>query len=76
MVVDKPAREIQHVLLAELDAISPDYVPAIVNAVLAPLLAASRRQSRLAGGRQAPGNEMSEAAAAGFLVVLEILPKV
>lgn len=76
MVVDKPARELQNVLLAELDAISPDYVPTIVNAVLAPLLVASRRQGRLAGGRPAPGNGMSEAAAAGFLVVLDILPKV
>lgn len=78
MVVDKPAHELQHVLLAELDDISPDHVPTIVNAVLAPLLSASKRQARLAVGQQRrpPAKEMSEAAAAGFLVVLDILPKV
>eukprot|EP00752_Nemacystus_decipiens_P005128 g4653.t1 len=78
MVVDKPAQELQNVLLAELDDISPDHVPTIVNAVLAPLLAASKRQARLAVGlqrHQPPAKEMSEAAAAGFLVVLDILPK-
>lgn len=78
LVVDKPAQELQNVLLAELDDISPDHAPAIVNAVLAPLLQASKRQSRLAVGRQRqpPENEMSEEAAASFLVVLDILPKV
>lgn len=78
MVVDKPAQELQNALLAELDDISPDYVPIIVNAVLAPLLAASKPQARLAVGlhRQPPAKEMSEAAAAGFLVVMDILPKV
>lgn len=78
LVVDRPARELQDALLAELDDISPDHVPAIVNAVLAPLLAASKRQARIAVGhqRQPPAKEMSEAAAAGFLVVLDILPKV
>lgn len=83
MIVDKPARELQNALLGELDDISPDHVPAIVNAVLAPLLAASKRQARLAVGLQQrqqqqrpPAKEMSEAAAAGFLVALDILPKV
>eukprot|EP00903_Cladosiphon_okamuranus_P008699 g8335.t1 len=76
MVVDKPAQELQNVLLAELDDISPDYVPTIVNAVLAPLLAASKRQARaVALHRLPPTKDMSEAAAAGFLVVLDILPK-
>lgn len=82
MIVDKPARELQNALLGELDDISPDHVPAIVNAVLAPLLAASKRQARLAVGLQQrqqqrpPAKEMNEAAAAGFLVALDILPKV
>ncbi|CAM9318527.1 unnamed protein product, partial [Ectocarpus sp. 8 AP-2014] len=78
LVVDKPAQELQNVLLAELGDISPDHVPAIVNAVLAPLLEASKRQGRLAVGhqRQSPEREMSEEAAASFLVVLDILPKV
>lgn len=79
MVVDKPAQELQNILLAELDDISPDHVPTIVNAVLAPLLAASKRQARLAVGlqrQQLPAKEMSETAAAGFLVVLDVLPKV
>ncbi|CAB1119943.1 unnamed protein product [Ectocarpus sp. CCAP 1310/34] len=68
LVVDKPAQELQNVLLAELGDISPDHAPAIVNAVLAPLLEASKRQF--------PEKEMSEEAAASFLVVLDILPKV
>lgn len=77
-MVDKPAQELQNVLLAELGDISPDHAPAIVNAVLAPLLEASKCQGRLAVShqRQPPEREMSEEAAASFLVVLDILPKV
>lgn len=76
--MDKPAHDLQNVLLAELDDVSPDHVPAIVDAILAPLLAASRRQSRVRVGcpPQSPPKEMSEASAAAFLVVLDILPKV
>ncbi|CBJ26049.1 Fanconi anemia, complementation group I [Ectocarpus siliculosus] len=78
LVVDKPAQELQNVLLAELGDISPDHAPAIVNAVLAPLLEASKCQGRLTVGhqRQSSEREMSEEAAASFLVVLDILPKV
>ncbi|CAN0113253.1 unnamed protein product, partial [Scytosiphon promiscuus] len=78
LVVDKPAHDLQNILLAELDDISPDHVPAIVDAILAPLLAASRRQIRVPVGCQhpPPPKEMSEAAGAAFLVVLDILPKV
>lgn len=77
--MDKPAQQLQNVLLAELDDISPDHVPAIVDAVLAPLLAASERRRQVdLGHRHPPPSKgvMSEIAAAGFLVVLDILPKV
>lgn len=65
-------------LLAELDDINPDHVPLIVDAILAPLLAASRRRADAFGtGRpQPPAASMGDAAAAGFLVALDILPKV
>lgn len=79
LVVDKPAHELQNVLLTELDDINPDHVPLIVDAILAPLLVASRRRSgSFATGRlpQPPAPSMGDAAAAGFLVALDILPKV
>ena len=66
-------------LLTELDDITPDRVPLIADAILAPLLAASRRRvDPFATGRrnQPPAGGMGDAAAAGFLVALDILPKV
>lgn len=76
--MDKPAQQLQNVLLAELDDISPNHVPTIVDAVLAPLLAASKRRGLVDLGSRhpPPAKGMSETAAAGFLVVLDILPKV
>ena len=64
-------------LLAELDDINPDGVPLIADAILAPLLAASRGQGDpFAIGRpKPPAKSMGDTAAAGFLVALDILPK-
>lgn len=79
LVVDKPAQELQNVLLTELDGINPDHVPLIADAILAPLLTASRQRSDpfVVGRRnQPPPRSMGDAAAAGFLVALDILPKV
>lgn len=66
-------------LLTELDDITPDRVPLIADAILAPLLAASRRRvDPFATERrnQRPADSMGDPAAAGFLVTLDILPKV
>lgn len=79
LVADRPARDLQNILLAELDDITPDRVPLIVEVILAPLLMASRRRGgsiMLGLQPRPPAPEMSEAAAASFLVALDILPKV
>lgn len=76
LVVEKPARDLLGVLLAELDDIDTDHVPLVVNAILAPLLTASRRQGGLVDQGQAERSWMSETAATGFLLSLELLPKV
>lgn len=77
LVVDKPSRHLLGVLLAELDDISTDQVPFVVDSILSPLLQASRR-TRVSAANNRDANEtiMSEAAASGFLITLELLPKV
>lgn len=78
LVVDRSAKNLQDVLLGKLDDIDPDRVPLIVETILTPLLAASRRGAAtltMGGRAQAPGRDMSEAAAVGFLTALDILPK-
>lgn len=73
--MDKPARDLLGVLLAELDDMETDRVPLVVDAILDPLFEASRRQG--ASIFQALNSEdgMSETGASGFLIALELLPK-
>lgn len=77
LLVDKAARDLLGVLLAELDDLEADRVPVLVDAILEPLLEESRRRAgRVGAGRQGEGGGgMDETASAGFLISLELLPK-
>lgn len=78
--MDKPARNLQSVLLAGLDDVSPDLVPLVVDAILTPCLSPSRaRGDSPPLGRSSPSvpvANLDEDAGAAFLVTLDILPKV
>lgn len=75
LIVDRPARELLGVLLAELDDVETDRVPVVVDSILSPLLEASRRQARGVGCGEEESDVMGETTAAGFLLGLELLPK-
>lgn len=76
LVVDKPARDLLGVLLAELDDIDTDHVPLVVDSILSPLLRASRQRPGSTAIGEVTDGGMGEAAATGFLIALELLPKV
>lgn len=71
--MDKPARNLQSVLLAALDGVSPDLVPLVVDAILTPCLPPFKEG---VDSPPVPTADLDEDTGAAFLVTLDILPKV
>ncbi|CAM9523659.1 unnamed protein product, partial [Choristocarpus tenellus] len=80
-VVDRPARDLLGIVLAGLDDICPERIPSLTEAILVRLVLPSRKvgavdiDSGVGGRKEGSTSGMDEEAAAGFLVSLELLPK-
>ncbi|CAM9895492.1 unnamed protein product [Discosporangium mesarthrocarpum] len=71
-IVDRAARDLLGVVLVGLDDINPIRIPYLTVSILKPLLKCSKQRKHRGASS---GAETGEGAAAGFLLSLELLPK-